>query len=91
MTFMFIVVLPFHWLKHENLIIFFKVTFLVILLCFNNTNNNNLMKVNTFMEVEALSCSAQTLGRKLELNKSKSSLGFEGLHFGEVEWWLASQ
>lgn len=49
------------------------------------------MKVNTFMEVEALSCSAQTLSRKLEWNKSKSSLGFEGLHLGEVEWWPESQ
>lgn len=49
------------------------------------------MKVNTFMEVEAPSCSAQTLSRKLEWKKSESSLGFEGLHFGEVEWWLESQ
>lgn len=49
------------------------------------------MKVKTFMEVEALSRSAQTLSRKLEWNKSKSSLGFEGLHFGEVECWLESQ
>lgn len=49
------------------------------------------MEVNTFLEVEALSCSAQTLSRKLERNMTKSSLGFEGLHFGEVEWWLESQ